>query len=293
MKKMIAIFCMAALCAGAAERENFTLQYLRSPRALELKSKKQMAVKGVIPFEKQLIFSLNYPDMPVGTWHRFSCKIKKDKMEQMKVVFSNSTKKIYVVRDFYVPAGESIFTLYFYQYQPKDFDSISIESKFPGQIQDLKLEKLDEKDFKNNLFPAPAAQLSNWNIVWGKAEMFKNVEDKNSPFDGPVLFSNLKAVKPGNGFLASQVLPYIPGRKFHIEMWVRGDKPGIARLLIRGKKGDNQSRNIPLQKEWKKVVIEGQTSPGALGIRENFFFMFAAPKDDIPFYISNFSIKYL
>jgi|GEM_PF-4074717 len=293
MKRMIAILCMAALYSGAAEVESFSLYYLKSSRSLELKAKKMTSVNGVIPFETQLVFSLKYPEMPVGTWHRFSFKIKKDKMEIVKVVFTNSAKKIYVVRNFYVPAGESNFTLYFHQYEAKQFDYISVESRTPGQIRDLKLEKLDEKDFKENLFPAPAAQITNWNIVWGKAEMFKNVEDKDCPFDGPVLFFTLKAVKPGNGILATQVMPYVPGRKFRIEMWARGEKSGIAKFLIRGKKSDNQVRNIPLQKEWKKVVIDGQTSPDALGIREDFLFIFAALKNDIPFYISNFSFKYL
>ena len=290
---MIAMLCMAALCAGAAEVENFSLKYLKSSRSPELKAKEMTSVKGVIPFEKQLIFSLKYPEMQVGTWHRFSFKIKKDEMEMMKVVFTNPVEKIYVVRNFYVPAGESTFTVYFHQYEAKQFEYISVESKTPGQIQDLKLEKLDEKDFKDNLFPAPAAQITNWNIAWGKAEMFKNVEDKDCPFDGPVLFFTLKAVKPGTGLLATQALPYVPGRKYRIEMWVRSEKSGVAKIVIRGKKSDNQVRNIPLQKEWKKVVIDGQTSAGALGIRENFHIIFAAPKYDTPFYISNFSLKYL
>ena len=292
MKKMIAMLCMAALCAGAAEVEKFSLKYLKSSRASKLQAKGMTSVKGVIPFEKQLVFSLKYPEMPVGTWHRFSFKIKKDEMERVKVIFTNSAEKIYVVRYVYVPAGESTFTLYFQQYEAKQFDYISVESKSPGQIQDLKLEKLDEKDFKENLFPAPATQITNWNIVWGKAEMFKTVEDKDCPFDGPVLFTTLKEVKPGIGLLATQALPYVPDRKFRIEMWVRSEKSGIAKFIIRGKKGDNQVKNIPLQKEWKKVVIDGQTS-GALGIREDFHFIFAATKDEIPFYISNFSIKYL
>ena len=293
MKNMIAMLCMAALCAGAAELEKFSLQYLKSSRASELKAKKMTAVKGVIPFEKQLTFSLNYPEKPVGTWHRFSFKINKDKLEMVKVIFTNTAKKIYTVRNFYVPAGESTLTLYFHQYQAKQFDFISVVSDTPGRIQDLKLEKLDEKDFQGNLFPAPVTQLTNWTIAWGEMEMFKNVEDKDCPFDDPPLFSTLKAVKPGNGLLATQALPYIPGRKFRVEMWVRSEKPGIAKLLIRGKKADNQSLNIPLQKEWKKVEFDGQTSPGPLDIRESFYFVFAAPKDDISFFISNFSIKYL
>ena len=80
MKKMIAMLCMAALCAGAAEVEKFSLKYLKSSRASKLQAKEMTSVKGVIPFEKQLVFSLKYPEMPVGTWHRFSFKIKKDEM---------------------------------------------------------------------------------------------------------------------------------------------------------------------------------------------------------------------
>ena len=58
MKKMIAMLCMAALCAGAAEVEKFSLKYLKSSRASKLQAKGMTSVKGVIPFEKQLVFSL-------------------------------------------------------------------------------------------------------------------------------------------------------------------------------------------------------------------------------------------
>ncbi|MBE6394455.1 MAG: hypothetical protein E7044_10440 [Lentisphaerae bacterium] len=294
MKKFIIAALFSAIGLSAAVTENFTVQYTSSSRSRELIRKTFKEIPGDIPFAKDIQFFIKYPEAPAGTFWRFSCDLDSSQAGSSNCYISLNTKK-YLPHPFEYSKGKNHIVLYFEQLAEGVGKEVQFRFAHPGVLSNIKLERLEEEDLKNNLFPSPSAAQANWRTVWGKpVQKTDFVDDDENPFEGKVLKSILQRIRLGNGVLATRLLPYVPGRKYRVEMWVRGDNDGLACFNIRGKASDNRSLNIPLKKEWKKVTVEGTTSPAGLGERETFYFIISTPKNNqVMFYLSDFQFRYL
>ena len=124
------------------------------------------------------------------------------------------------------------------------------------EINSLTVEKIQPEEYYSNLLPDEGLEPGFWHGIWGKRDgcFPKLVENENSP-EGKLL--HFDAAKPGDGHKATMPLPYLPGRKYEISFWIRGNEEALISWQVAY--GGIKTTRLGLKKEWTHVKMSGET----------------------------------
>lgn len=145
------------------------------------------------------------------------------------------------------------------------------------EIPYLAVEKIAPEEYSRNLLADEGLEPGYWHGLWGKQDGCcpKLIEEEESPAGKLLRFA---AGKPGDGHPSTMPLPYLPGRKYEISFWIRGNTEDMIRWQVAF--GGIKLTRIGLKKTWTQVKMTGMTPDKER--RGGMFLMFVGNNKPLP-----------